>query len=191
MRELTVRIRFTSHCLGDVKDGSGTYRLPRHPDGFVTFLASWHHKNMRLAAQLLGRHQEEVQKILWDVQVDGAPRSRDHFHRLYYAAGKGRSRYTKHEAYLPGEIVSLNCVVPQTISDDDFLQLMSIAGRYKGLSPWKPGEYGHYKVESIRPRRQRRRRGQSTEEGPVHEVQQLLEQQNKDVSALTDRTTKK
>jgi hypothetical protein len=32
--------------------------------------------------------------------------------------------------------------------------LMQIAGKYKGLSPWQPGKYGHYEIVSIRPRRQ-------------------------------------
>jgi hypothetical protein len=26
---------------------------------------------------------------------------------------------------------------------------MTIAGKYKGLSPWKPGEYGHYEVVDV------------------------------------------
>jgi len=30
---------------------------------------------------------------------------------------------------------------------------MNIAGKYRGISPWKPGEYGHFLVEEIRPRR--------------------------------------
>jgi len=30
---------------------------------------------------------------------------------------------------------------------------MEYAGRFRGLSPWRPGEYGTYVVESLRPRK--------------------------------------
>jgi hypothetical protein len=154
MRELTVRLRFTKESLGNVKDrkGGGKFRLPRNPGGRVTFLASWHHTNMRFAAQLLGRHQDEVGKILWDIQVDGQTRA-DPWHRRYYSDAKGKVRYCFHEAFMPDQVVGINCVVPAAISDEDFWTLVSMAGQYRGLSPWHPGEYGFYEVESIRPRR--------------------------------------
>ena len=154
MRELTVRIRFTKHCLGNVKakDGSGRFLFPKNPRGFVTFLAGWHHANMRFAAQILGRHQDEVGKILWDINVDGRIK-KDCWHRRYYSVGQGRQRFCVHEAFMPGQVVGINCVVPASISDEDFWRLMQLAGQYRGISPWKPGEYGFFEVESIRPRR--------------------------------------
>lgn len=154
MRELTVRLKFTKHCLGNVKarDGSGKFLLPRNPKGFVTFLSSWHQANMRFAAQILGRHQDEIGKILWDIAVDGRVK-RDGYHRRYYSVGTGRQRFCVHEAFMPGQVVGINCVVPISISDDDLWRLMQLAGQYKGISPWKPGEYGFFEVESIRSRR--------------------------------------
>lgn len=154
MRELTVRIRFTSHSLGNVKRaGSGVFTMPRTPVGAVMFLASWHLSNMRVASQLLSRHQDEVGKILWDVAVDAVVR-RDAKYKRYYAAGSsGRQRYVLHEAFVPGQVVGVNCVVPAVISDDDFWDLMRLSGQYKGLSPYSPGEYGRFEVVSIRPRR--------------------------------------
>lgn len=151
MRELTVRIRFTKHSLGNVKRADTRFAFARNPSGFVTFLASWHHANMKLASQLLGRHQDEVGKILWDIAVDGVVRRDSWFHR-YYAIGN-RQRYVVHESFVPGQVVGINCVVPNPITDDDLWQLMSLAGRYKGLSPARPGEYGQFEVVSIRPRR--------------------------------------
>jgi hypothetical protein len=53
--------------------------------------------------------------------------------------------------------------VPNDIDDTDFWTLLQIAGKYKGLSPWQPGKYGHYEVVSVRPRRQ----AQQTEEKPI------------------------
>lgn len=156
MRELTVRIRFTKHCLGNVKsrDHGGNFLLPRSPQGDVIFLASWHHTNLRFAAQTLGRHQADVNKIHWDILVDGVVRKDCWWRRYYKQPGTTKQRYCLHEAFFPGQVVGINCVVPASISDDDFWALMQLAGRYRGISPWKPGEYGFFEVVSIRPRRQ-------------------------------------
>ncbi len=153
MREVTVRVKFTKHSLGSVKRENGKFFMPRNPAGDVTFLASWHLANMRIAAQLLGRHQDEVSKILWDIAVDGKVQRDSWFRRYYTVAGSSRQRYALHESFVPGQTVSINCVVPAAITDDDLWQLMSLAGRYKGLSPAKPGDFGHFEVVSIRPRR--------------------------------------
>lgn len=153
MREMTVRIKFTKHCLGNVKarDGGGRFLLPRGPGGQVTFLASWHNANVRFASQILGRHQDEVRRMLWDINVDGVV-SRDGWYKRYYRVGD-KQRYALHESYLPGQVIGVNCVVPSAITDDDLWSLIRIAGQYKGISPWKPGTYGLFEVESIRPRR--------------------------------------
>jgi hypothetical protein len=115
------------------------------------FLASWHHANMRFAAQLLGRHQDVVGKVCWDVAVDGVVRP-ERWHKRYYTTN-GRQRYVLHEAFFADQVVGVNCVVPAAISDDDLWELMRLAGQYRGISPWKPGEFGLFTVESIRPRR--------------------------------------
>jgi len=74
--------------------------------------------------------------------------------RCYYRkTKKGRSRWSTHESLVKGQTIGINCVVPPEIDDDDFWALMQIAGKYRGLSPWQPGTYGHYEVVSLRPRR--------------------------------------
>lgn len=152
MRELTVRIRFTKHSLGNAKDrDTGRFMLPR-TQGFVLFLPTWHHANLRMASQVLGRHQDEVEKICWDIRVDGDVRP-DPWFRRYYVAGGGKKRYALHEAFFPGQVVGLHCVVPSPIPDDDLRRLMTLAGQYRGLSPWKPGEFGLFDVDQILPRR--------------------------------------
>ena len=152
MKELVVKIRFLRPCLGNARDRrDGSFRLPRTPDGSIMFLQSWQHANLRTAASILGRHQTEVDKILWDVAV-AAPHYPDCWYRRYYTNGSGKQRYIQHEALMPGQAVSISCAVPETISDADFLALMNLAGRYRGISPWKPGEFGQFVVESVRPR---------------------------------------
>lgn len=152
MREFTIRIRFKTPCLGHVrsKDPRGRILLPKDRDGRVMFLATWHQANMKLAAKLLGRLQDEVTKILWDVTVE-APSNLE-FHRRFYTAGT-KQRYVWHEAIKAGQIVSINCAVPPAIGESDLWSLMDLAGRYKGISPYKPGEFGLYEVESVRQRR--------------------------------------
>ena len=158
MRELTVRIRFLSPSLGNQKsqDGSGRFVFQRNPSGGVIFLPSWHNANMRMASQLLNRHQKEVQDIHWDINVDGALREEPWYKNYYRSPRSDKLRYSLHEAFLEGQIVGLNCIVPTAISEEAFWRLMGKAGQYKGLSPWKPGEFGFYEVVSIRPRRSNR-----------------------------------
>ncbi len=155
MRELTVRIRFTTPCLGNVKDKTRQrFLLPRTQDGTVMFLASWHRANLKFAAQTLNRHQDEVDKILWDVQVDGqALHGRCWTQRFYRKAGSNREHYSVHEAFIAGQVIGINCVVPEKITDEDFWQLMSLAGKYRGLSPFLPCDHGIFEVVSIRLRR--------------------------------------
>ena len=66
MRELSVLIRFTNASLGNEKDQkTGRFKFQRSPgrEGKILFLATWHHANMKLAADMMGRHQEAVKKL--------------------------------------------------------------------------------------------------------------------------------
>ncbi len=170
MRELTVRIRFLTPSLGNQKmsDGSGRFIFQKSPEGSVIFLASWHHANMRLAAQLLSRFQSDVSKIHWDINVD-AKLKKDKWYKNFYRSPKSNKlRYSLHEAFWPDQIVGINCIVPPSISNDDFWRLMNKAGQYKGLSPWKPGEFGCFDVVSIHPRKTNHPEpAESLEEYPV------------------------
>lgn len=158
MRELTVRLRFLSPSLGNQKtrDGSGRFVFQRNPSGGIIFMPSWHNANMRMAAQLLNRHQKDVQNIHWDINVDGTLREDPWFKNYYRSTKSDKLRYSLHEAFLEGQIIGLNCIVPVGIPEENFWRLMGKAGQYKGLSPWKPGEFGFFEVVSIRPRRSNR-----------------------------------
>lgn len=154
MRELTIKLRFTRWCLGSVPANQpyqGCLLLPRNPRGQVTFLASWHRANMKVAAQLLGRHQDEVDKILWDIAVDGTVRD-GAFYRRYYANSKGRRRFVLHECFFAGQVVGVHCAVPNPITDGDFRKLMDLVGKYRGISPYNPGEWGFFEVAGLQPR---------------------------------------
>lgn len=150
MRELTSTIRFTKASLGDVKarQKEGSFLMPRNPQGSITFMATWHQSNMRFAAQVLGRHSDEIVRISWDIAVVGDAR-RGSWYRRYYQTTSGKTRYASHECFEAGQQVGIRCVVPPAIGDDDFWQLMEIAGRYRGLSPYRPREFGFYEMVAL------------------------------------------
>jgi hypothetical protein len=147
VRDVIVSIRFCSPCLGNValQDGSGRYALPRDRLGRVIFLPSWHLANMSFASTLLGRHQDAVRDIYWQLPVEGETR----WWKLYRTGANGRRRFGEHEAFAPGTEVRLACRLPQAIGLDDFRSLMALAGGKRGLSPWKPGRYGFFEVVGV------------------------------------------
>lgn len=160
MRELTVRIKFTSPCLGNVKSfrtfkSKGKRRkrtlflMPRSPSGKVTFLPTWWQANMKKAAEVLCRYQKDVSEIRFSPEVDGQPRQLpDGAYRRYHES----DRYSPHEAFLADDVVGVSCLVPSSIDDESMWRLMELAGKYYGISPYRPGDYGFFTVESIKQR---------------------------------------
>lgn len=152
-RELTVRIRFKRHCLGNCKaEHGGKWLFSRSPAGAVLFMATWHKENMRFAARMANRHQRAIEQILWDIEVDSGTPRRPWYNRYY--SKNGKERYVIHESFPPGHEVGINCIVPAEIADDDLWTLFDLVGRYRGISPYGPTEFGLFDVVSIRPRRE-------------------------------------
>ena len=150
MRELTVRLQFKKHCLGNVKkkfQQSGKKRsvflFPRDPSGRVVFMPTWWQAVLTRSAEVLNRHQSSVKDVRFSMEVDGRPRT-DLYSR-YYAQDK----FSRHEAFYPGEIIGVTCLVPSGIDDEDFGRIMEIAGKYYGISPYKPNEFGYFEIASI------------------------------------------
>ena len=158
MRELAVLLRFLQDSLGNVKDreGTGRFLLPRDPEGRLIFMPSWHHANMRWASQVLNKRQGEIRRIFWDPVV--VPVEAPVWRRRYSGEAGGR-RYALHEVLAAGNSVVIHCVVPTSISDADLLELMRLAGQYRGLSPWRPAENGFFEVREVgigsKPRREK------------------------------------
>lgn len=101
---------------------------------------------MRKAADVLCQHQSEVAGIRFQLEVDGTPQPvPDKVYRRYY----GENKYSPHEAFYAGDVIGVSCLVPNKISDEDFWSLMQMAGQYYGMSPFRPGDFGHFNVEGI------------------------------------------
>jgi hypothetical protein len=153
MRELIVKLRFVSPCLGRIKKyrrshgkAQECFVLPRDPiSNKVVFQQSWWQSILLKASEVLCRHQQEIQKIRFMMEIEGSPRQ---IPEGFYKRHAGPRAFTKHEAFLAGDVISVKCIVPSTISDEDFIQLMRYAGRYYGISPAYPGEFGFYEVVS-------------------------------------------
>lgn len=184
MRELTVRLRFTSHCLGNVKKHYRKqgklrhyYLLPRNPEGKVIFMPTWWSSTLKRAAEILCRHHKEVEKVRFALEVEGNPRpTPEQFYRRYYSDNK----FSKHEAFFPGDVIGVTCAVPSEIDDDDFHRLMTYAGKYCGMSPGQSNDFGFYVVESIRatrtsPRRPQQQVGESGDDGVKNEPPTVAE----------------
>lgn len=156
MRELVIKLRFTAPCLGRIRKGftkGGEARqyfiLPRDPvTNKVMFQRQWWLAILKQAAEILCRHQQEIPKIRFHLDIDGEPQP---IPQKLFKLHINSRRYSKHEAYFPGDEISVTCIVPNTISDEDFLKLMQYAGRYYGISPAYPGNYGFFEVISITP----------------------------------------
>jgi hypothetical protein len=95
-----------------------------------------------------------VNKIDWDPIIDG--HLCHNWRRTVVSArddNAGRTRYCSHEAFRPGDVIGVNAVLPAGLSTDDLYELLTVAGTYKGISPFqKEGErYGTFEVISVRP----------------------------------------
>lgn len=147
VREVVARIRFLSPCLGNArrKTGQGIlYSMMRDLDGRVIFLPTWWNAISRFASRVQNRHQEAVSRIHWNVTVDGSPGKFKRF--LTKTKSNGQQRYALHEAFLTGCEIRISCVLPSEITVEDFRELLSVAGRYRGISPFKPDTYGRFEV---------------------------------------------
>lgn len=184
MREVTVRVRFTSPSLGNQKREDGQFVFQRGPDGRVLFLATWHRGYLQRAAELAGRYQNLVHAIQWDIHLDGRLR-RDPWFREFYVRSN-RRRFRLHEAFFPGQIVGVNCVLPRELPLDGFASLMTLAGRYWGASPWQPGKWGFFEVLGVE---QRRRMPDFDEDGgdPLYSLWDAMHEQRGETMKSDER----
>lgn len=153
MREVTITLRFNRVCLGSAKrkkHGQTVFCFDRDPAGRVMFMPSAWLAAMRYATKLANKHHTEVKKIDWCPIVFGQPRND---WRRFIVSDQGpnaRQHYAIHEAFCPGDTISVSAVLPDEISMADFDALLTIIGKYKGFSPFNSQEkYGTFEVLRI------------------------------------------
>lgn len=154
MQEVTVKLRFNRVCLGAAKrrrNGYVYFGFDRAPDSQVMFMPSAWLGVMRYAAKLLNKHHSAVHRIDWCPLVSGTPRSDWRRTIVTNRDDTQRSHYAVHEAFQPGDTITVSCVIPDDIPLSDFEQLLEIIGKYKGFSPFNNAteHYGTFEVISI------------------------------------------
>jgi hypothetical protein len=156
VQEVTIRLRFNRVCLGSAKrrkHGQVFFGFDRDPANRVMFMPAAWLGVMRYAAKLANKHHSAVQKIDWCPVISGSPRPDWRRTIVSQQGGDTRSHFAVHEAFPPGDTITVSAVVPEEISLDDFEQLLSLVGKYKGFSPFNNAteHYGTFEVISIKP----------------------------------------
>ncbi len=155
MQEVTIRLRFTQPCLGNARratrSGGTIYALLRGtaPQRSVIFLGSWWRAGLQYASRVLSRYDSHVERINWDQAVDGKVEQ----WRRYITANGTKTGYALHEGFLRGKTISVNAVLPDGLSVEAMIELLTIMGRYKGISPYQSADttYGTFDVVSVLP----------------------------------------
>ena len=118
MQEVTVVLRFNRVCLGAAKKkkhGQTVFCFDRDPVGRVMFMPSSWLSCMRYAAKIANLHHALVKKIDWCPIVLGKPRNdwrRTIVGKQNQNTEQTRSHYALHEAFKPGDVISVSAVLP-------------------------------------------------------------------------------
>lgn len=158
MQEVSITLRFNRVCLGASKrkKRAGTvFCFDRDPSGRVMFMPSAWISCMRYAAKLANKHFSAVKKIDWCPVILGTPRTdwRRGILTSHKPGSAVKTHYAIHEAFRPGDTITLSAVLPDDISVADFEALLIIVGKYRGFSPFNNTQekYGTFEVMEVKP----------------------------------------
>lgn len=151
MTEVTLRIRFTQPCLGGKprkrpKDGVNVLSMPRGVSGQVMFPPAWWRAIVAHGARVKGGSVSLANKISWSLDVDGVTQQ---WIRHVPKTQDRKAGHVHHEAFLPGDVVGVDCVLPPDLKPDVFRLWMEAGGKYMGISPYKHGEWGRFEVVDV------------------------------------------
>jgi hypothetical protein len=157
MQEVAITLRFNRVCLGAARrrrNGQTIFCFDRDPDGRVMFMPAAWLSCMRYAAKLYNRFHTDVKNIDWCPLVMGTPKP-DWRRTIISNANKEdtRAHFAVHEAFKPGDKITLSAVLPQEIGVEDFTYMLTIVGKYRGFSPFNNNQekYGTFEVISVDP----------------------------------------
>lgn len=139
MQEVTLKLKFVTPCLGNVRREHGPDLMERDGTGQVVFLESWWREILIWGARALSRHENRVRDVRMHPHVEGQV----NIYRRYY----GLAKYTDHEAFLVGDEITVRAMLPDGMTEADFREILRLAGGYKGISPyrWQDG-FGRFTV---------------------------------------------
>lgn len=141
--EVTVRLRFTTPSLGDVRSPNRD-TMRRDREGKIVYLQAWWRATLKFAAHAISRHHKEVEEIQADPLIDG----KTSVYKRYYSL----DGFKEHEAFLDGDEVVARFMLPNKLSIGEFHELLEVAGKYAGISPYGfKQNFGRFVVMSIEP----------------------------------------
>lgn len=157
MQEITITLRFNRVCLGAAKkkrNGQAVFCFDRDYADRVMFMPAAWLSCMRYAAKLLNRHHTAVKKIDWCPVVLGVPKN--DWRRTIVTttpAAATRAHYAVHEAFKPGDTITLSAVIPDEITPEDMFNFLVVVGKYRGFSPFNNAQekYGTFEVIAVYP----------------------------------------
>lgn len=155
MQEVTIRLRFTTACLGHIhrNDSRNIYAMARDTSGRVMFFASRWQQELAFAATLASAADRLVRDIRWSLHIDGNVTMWRRYLTDARTRKRGHRAYAVHEAFVPGAVIGVTAVLPDGLELLQFRQLLELVGTYKGISPFRHDAetYGLFDVVSVLP----------------------------------------
>jgi hypothetical protein len=151
MIEVTLRIRFTQPCLGHKPrrrkpDDLVVLAMPRGQSGRVMFPPAWWRAIVAHGARVKGGSASLASKVAWSLDVAGETQQ---WIRYVPKADGRKAGHVHHEAFLPGDVIGVDCVLPPGLKPEVFRVWMDAGGKYLGISPYKHGEWGRFEVVAV------------------------------------------
>ena len=136
-----VKLRFITPSLGNVRERECD-RMIKDKEGNVIYMQSWWHGTLRYGAKALNRFYSEVEQVQVSPIVTG---TLSLFKRFY-----APDRFTYHEAFAAGDVISVSFSLPDRIDAAAFKELLEVGGKYVGISPYGyRDDYGRFAVVSV------------------------------------------
>lgn len=155
MQEVTIRLKFTTACLGHINrnDGRNLYEMSRDHANRVMFFASRWQQELTYAATLASQADRLVREIRWALHIDGSVSRWKRYLPDNRSKARGRRAYAMHEAFVPGSIIGVTAVLPSGLAILQFRHLLELVGTYTGISPFRHSSetYGLFDVVSVLP----------------------------------------
>jgi hypothetical protein len=144
--QVTVRLVFITHCLGG-ETYKSIMRFSRDPDGCILFNRVWWHRCLEYGNQRSKEPMdlELIKQILPSPTINIIEGDTVRYRKSYTRSGERREQ--SYEALPPGAVVEVGFLLPDEISTNQFIALLSICGEYVGISPsgWR-GDFGKFKI---------------------------------------------
>jgi hypothetical protein len=139
MREIKTRITFTQPCLGATQTSEGVVMFEHVPGGVVMPAAAWE-RAFASVAETTKISKKYISHIVVDPKLPCSVVIQPRFY------GRGKSQM--HETIPAGSSVVIHALVPDQISDQQYIALLTLVGKFCGMSPYGFGKrgYGRFSV---------------------------------------------